>query len=249
MIKKVLVILLILTGGGTLAFHTYKKAYANSDSPVETLALSKENSSLEIKLGSGPTPVLLYFAPSCGHCEAFILNELDLLLNTGKFNFTLRTIPLNYMDTPAAAIAWSKGPDHFLSIMKEIMQRQKEWMIESPIKEDPLLPLKTVCESLKIGLSKKDVEAAIADKKVEEALLETSLKATNAKGEPVTFAPVFYINNSKEPATQEEIDTLFQALLKADAPPTAATQTNTVDPSPQPSDLPTHEAKAEHTHD
>jgi protein-disulfide isomerase len=249
MIKKVLVILLILTGGGVLALHTYKKASANSASPVETLALSKESPSLEVKLGSGPTPVLLYFAPSCGHCEAFILDELNPLISTGKFNFTLRIIPLNYLDTPAAAIAWSKGPDHFLEIMKEIMQRQKEWMIESPEKEDPLLPLKTVCESLKTGLSKKEVDAAIADKKVEEALLETSLKATNAKGEPVTFAPVFYINNSKEPATQEEIDVLLQSLPKSETPPTAAIQTNTANPASQPSDQPTHEAKAAHKHD
>ena len=249
MIKKVLVILLILTGGGALALHTYKKASANSSSPVETLALSKESPSLEIKLGSGPTPVLLYFAPSCGHCEAFILDELAPLISTGKFNFTLRIIPLNYLDTPAAVIAWSKGPDHFLEIMKEIMQRQKEWMIESPEKEDPLLPLKTVCESLKIGLSKKDVDAALADKKVEEALLETSLKATNAKGEPVTFAPAFYINNSKEPATQEEIDALLKEIPKSETPPTAATQTNAVDHASQPSDQPTHEAKAAHKHD
>ncbi len=249
MIKKVLIILLILTGGGAFAFHTYKKASANLANPVETLTLSKESPSLEIKLGSGPTPVLLYFAPSCGHCEAFILNELDLLLSTGKFNFTLRIIPLNYLDTPAAAIAWSKGHGHFLSIMKEIMQRQKEWMIESPEKEDPLLPLKTVCESLKIGMSKKDVDAALADKKIEEALLETSLKATNAKGEPVTFAPVFYINNSKEPATQEEIDVLLESLPTAETPPTVATQTNIASPASQSSDQPTREAKAVHKHD
>ena len=98
-------------------------------------------------------------------------------------------------------------------------------------------------------MSKKDVEAALADKKVEEALLETSLKATNAKGEPVTFAPVFYINNSKEPATQEEIDVLLQSLPKSETPPTAATQTNTAGPASQPSDQPTNEVKAAHKHD
>ena len=125
MIKKVLIILLILTGGGAFAFHTYKKASANLANPVETLTLSKESPSLEIKLGSGPTPVLLYFAPSCGHCEAFILNELDLLLSTGKFNFTLRIIPLNYLDTPAAAIAWSKGKGRTCHVCTCILYKQQ----------------------------------------------------------------------------------------------------------------------------
>ena len=98
-------------------------------------------------------------------------------------------------------------------------------------------------------MSKKDVDAALADKKIEEALLETSLKATNAKGEPVTFAPVFYINNSKEPATQEEIDVLLESLPTAETPPTVATQTNIASPASQSSDQPTREAKAVHKHD
>jgi protein-disulfide isomerase len=163
-------------------------------------------------LGKSDAPITIveYASLTCPHCAHFAVEVLPKLkekwIDTGKAKLVLRDYPLDEPALRAAMIARCAPPDKFYAFVDTFFQDQQQWVLAKDYKA-ALARL-----ALLGGMKKADFEACLANKSVEDKVLQSRLAATQQLG--VNSTPTFFINGTKFDGAPEE-DTLDAALSRA----------------------------------
>jgi protein-disulfide isomerase len=163
-------------------------------------------------LGSRDAPVTIveYASLTCPHCAHFTVEVLPKLkpkwIDSGKVKLVLRDYPLDEPALRAAMIARCAAPDKFYALIDTLFAGQQQWVLAKDYKA----ALARI--ALLSGMSKKDFDACLENKTVENGVLQSRLVATQDLG--VNSTPTFFINGAKFDGAPEEAD-LDAALNKA----------------------------------
>jgi protein-disulfide isomerase len=168
----------------------------------------------EVTIGKADAPVTIveYFSMTCPHCAHFAETTLPALekryIDTGKIKLVLRDFPLDEVALKAALIAHCGSDDRYEAFVKEMFKTQETW-IRAP---DPLAALK---ELGKVGgLTDAEMDACLADKAMENAVLQSRLDAQSSL--EVDSTPTLIVNGTKYPGDRsiEDLADIIDPLLK-----------------------------------
>ncbi len=138
--------------------------------------------------------ILVYESLTCSHCANFHKDVYPLLkeefLNKGLASIEFRNFPLDIAALNASKLAHCKN-DGKSKILHFLYLKQKEW-IEGNTIEELNSNLKEIIKDQNFGL---DYEKCIADKKVEDHILEDRIEG--AKKFEINATPTIIINDKK----------------------------------------------------
>jgi protein-disulfide isomerase len=147
----------------------------------------------ELVLGdpNAPVTVVEYASLSCDHCGEFHRETLPALkeryIDTGKVKLVFRDFPLEQNALRAAMIARCAGPERRYRFIDVFFKQQEGWSHA----RDPLAAIKQLAKLG--GFSDQQVEACLADKALEDAILYARLDGQQKYG--VRSTPTFVIND------------------------------------------------------
>jgi protein-disulfide isomerase len=157
-----------------------------------------------------PITIIEYASMTCPHCAHFATEVLPKLkatwLDTGKARLILRDYPLDELALRAAMVARCAPADKFYPFVDTLFASQRQWALA----KDYQAELGRL--ALLGGMSKTQFNACLADKSVEDKVLQSRLVATQQL--KVDSTPTFFINGTKFDGAPEE-DQLGAALSKA----------------------------------
>jgi protein-disulfide isomerase len=163
-------------------------------------------------LGKSDAPITIveYASLTCPHCAHFATEVLPKLkakwIDTGKARLVMRDYPLDEPALRAAMIARCAPADKFYPMIDTLFAQQRQWVLSKDYKTD-LGRL-----ALLGGMNKTQFDACLANKSVEDKVLQSRLSATQELA--VNSTPTFFINGTKFEGAPEE-DALDAALSKA----------------------------------
>ena len=139
----------------------------NVDDIMQDRAMGDENA---------PVTVVEYASMTCMHCASFHNTVLPALkkelIDTGKLRLVFREFPLDGVALRASMIARCAPEDKFFSLIEMLFANQKRWVgAENPVQALTKL-------SKLSGMSEERVEACLANKELETAILEGRQKAS-----------------------------------------------------------------------
>jgi len=159
---------------------------------------------------NAPITIVEYASLTCPHCGHFAVDVLPKLkqkwIDTGKAKLVLRDYPLDEPALRAAMIARCAPADKFYAFVDTFFQDQQQWVLAKDYKA-ALARL-----ALLGGMKKADFDTCLANKSVEDQVLQSRLAATQQLG--VNSTPTFFINGTKFDGAPEE-DALDAALSRA----------------------------------
>jgi protein-disulfide isomerase len=175
---------------------------------AEALALTPDDRILGKP--DGTVTIVEYASLTCPHCAHFATDVLPKLkekwIDTGKVRLVMRDYPLDEPALRAAMIARCAPADKFYPFIDTLFGAQRQWVPSKDYKTD-LARL-----ALLGGMSKKQFEDCLANKSVEDKVLQSRLTATEQLG--VNSTPTFFINGNKFDGAPE-FDAMDAALSKA----------------------------------
>lgn len=136
-----------------------------------------------------PVTVIEYSSLTCPHCAEFQQHTFDAFkqryIDTGKVRFIQRDFPLDQVALKAAIIAHCAGERYplFVDVM---FKNQLRWVRA----DDPIAALQQL--AMAGGLGKAQIDACLADKAMENAVLQSRLDAQSKF--QVDSTPTFVIN-------------------------------------------------------
>ena len=138
------------------------------------LALAIDLGEPAIGDANAPVTIIEYSSLTCPHCAAFHANTLPELkkryIDTGKVRLVLRDFPLDQMALKAAVIAHCAGPQRQPQFVEVFYAQQASWARAS----DPEKALRQLAQLG--GLGADQIDACLADKALEEAVLQARLE-------------------------------------------------------------------------
>jgi protein-disulfide isomerase len=149
----------------------------------------------EAVLGPADAPVTVveYASMTCPHCAAFHAKAMLALkqeyIDKGRIRLIYRDFPLDGMALKAAMVARCGGEDRFFAFVDVIYGQQQRWA-RAP---DPVAALKQLVQIG--GLTSEEVDACLADKALETAILQRQLAGQNEH--QVESTPTFIVNGDK----------------------------------------------------
>ncbi|HTZ34808.1 MAG TPA: DsbA family protein [Stellaceae bacterium] len=159
---------------------------------------------------NAPVTIVEYASLTCPHCAHFAVEVLPKLkatwIDTGKAKLVLRDYPLDEPALRAAMIARCASADKFYPFIDTLFADQQQWVLAKDYKAA------LARMALLGGMSRKDFDACLANKAVEDKVLQSRLVATRDLG--VNSTPTFFINGTKYDGAPEVAD-LDAALNKA----------------------------------
>jgi protein-disulfide isomerase len=188
---------------------------ANLTAPPSTAANRAKLLALgpkDLVLGKPDAPITIVeyaslTCPHCAHFEADVLPELKKKwIDTGKVKLVMRDYPLDEPALRAAIIARCAPPDQFYGFVEMLFAQQQQWVLAKDYKE-ALTRLAALG-----GMSKAKFDSCLADKSVENRVLDSRLVASQDLG--VESTPSFFINGTQFSGapTVEEFDTFLSRL-------------------------------------
>ena len=175
---------------------------------AEALALTPDDRILGKP--DAPITIVEYASLTCPHCAHFATDVLPKLkekwIDTGKARLVMRDYPLDEPALRAAMIARCAPADKFYPFIDTLFGAQRQWVLSKDYKAD-LARL-----ALLGGMSKKQFEECLANKAIEDKVLQSRLTATEQLG--VNSTPTFFINGNKFDGAPE-FDAMDAALSKA----------------------------------
>ena len=160
--------------------------FANCDQ--STQSKNSSNSTVVIKVFSSLT---------CPHCADFhgkIYKKLENeYISAGRVQFEHRAFPLDLAALNAEKILQcAPDPQTNINFLTELYKKQKKWTVGSDIK--------SINESIKkigeeFGLTEEQMNKCLADKDLEEKILNERIKAQ--KSYKVKSTPTIYLNKKK----------------------------------------------------
>jgi protein-disulfide isomerase len=202
------VLIVLSLAGAAPAVAQAPAAPASAEAQAKTLALTPDDRILGKP--DAPVTIVEYASLTCPHCRHFTVEVLPKLkekwIDSGKVKLILRDYPLDEPALRAAMIARCAPADKFYAFIDTFFADQQQWVLAKDYKA-ALARL-----ALLGGMSKKDFDACLATKPVEDKVLQSRLAATQQLG--VNSTPTFFINGTKFDGAPEEAD-LDAALTRA----------------------------------
>jgi protein-disulfide isomerase len=143
---------------------------------------------------AAPVTLIEYASLTCPHCAHFA-NEIlpkvvEKYISTGKVKLIYRDFPLDALSLHAAQLAQCLPQERYFVFVKTLFANQENWLKST----DPEATLQQYAKLA--GLSDEKVKACLADKKLEQALVQRRLYAgTQFK---VNSTPSFVVNYGKD---------------------------------------------------
>tara|TARA_Y100001960_G_scaffold234779_2_gene247095 strand:- start:475 stop:1248 length:774 start_codon:yes stop_codon:yes gene_type:complete len=142
---------------------------------------------------NAPVTVIEYASMTCIHCANFHNNNLDEmmseLIDTGKVKYIFREFPLDAVALRASMMARCAPEDKFFGLLEVLFANQKRWVGAQN-------PINAMTKMGKLaGLSDAEIDACLANKDLETALLETRQTAQTEFN--VRSTPTFVFNNGE----------------------------------------------------
>lgn len=175
--------------------------------PVRAAALDEH----VIGDANAPVTMIEYSSLSCPHCAAFHKETLPVLkeryIDTGKVKLVLRDFPLEPNALRAAMLAHCAGPERYARFVEVYFRQQESWAHG----RDPMAGIKQLAKLG--GLGDSEIEACLANKSVEDGVLQTRLEGQNKYG--VQSTPTFIINGKTYPGNRsvDEFAKIIDPLL------------------------------------
>ncbi|MCQ4158470.1 DsbA family protein [Roseomonas sp. GC11] len=121
--------------------------------------------------------VVEYFSLTCSHCAAFHKETWPRvkqeLVSTGKVRMVWRDFPLDQLALAAAQVARSLPAERYEGFISALLGSQDRWAFNR--NADPVAEIAKVAALA--GMTREQVDAAIADQGLRRAILESRLKA------------------------------------------------------------------------
>ncbi|EMH79753.1 protein-disulfide isomerase [alpha proteobacterium HIMB114] len=176
-------------------------------------ASAKDNFPYYGKLDPEPKIVIKVFSSlTCPHCADFHLNVMPKLLEkyvlSEKVLIKLMDFPLDLSGLKAAQIQKCLPLETQKSYLDEIYKTQPQWTTAKTLKE-----LEANIEKItsKLGLQGKDFRNCLKNKKNEDAVLQSRIKA-QSKYE-IDATPTLIINEKKFKGSTKELEKYIDKLL------------------------------------
>lgn len=160
---------------------------------------------------NAPVTIIEFASLTCPHCASFHVNTLPELekryIDTGKVRLVLRDFPLDQMALKASVIAHCAGPDRYPQFAQVFFAQQASWARAS----DPEKALRQLAQLGGLGADK--VDACLADKSLEDAILQARLDGQQKYD--IQSTPTFIINGKSHSGDQsiEKFAELIDPLL------------------------------------
>jgi protein-disulfide isomerase len=147
-----------------------------------------------------PVTIVEYASLTCPHCRHFTIEVLPKLMakwiDSGKAKLVLRDYPLDEPALRAAMVTRCAPPAKFYGFVDTIFANQQQWAL-APDYKAALAKLLLVG-----GMSRAQFDSCLADKAVEDKVLQSRLIATQQLG--VNSTPTFFIDGTKFDGAPEE---------------------------------------------
>ena len=168
-------------------------APASAQTPAAAAALAPTPDDRVRGKPDAPVTSVEYASLTCPHCRHFATEVLPKLkakwIDTGKVRLILRDFPLDEPALRAAMVARCAPPARFYPFIDALFEQQEEWAAA----KDYRAALERIAQFG--GISKKQVESCLADKKIEDEVLASRLTATQKLG--VDATPTFFVNGTR----------------------------------------------------
>lgn len=164
-------------------------------------------------LGRADAPITIveYASLTCPHCAAFSRDVFPKIqaayIDTGKAKWVYRDFPLDELAVRASMLARCLPAERYFPFIETLFKTQASWAY---VKE----PMPALARTAKLaGLGQADIDACLANKSIEDAVLGSRLEAD--KDFKVDSTPSFIINGAKASpgATFESFDALLKPLV------------------------------------
>jgi protein-disulfide isomerase len=163
-------------------------ATANAD---KLLAVSKSDRILGKP--DAPITIVEYGSLSCPHCAHFATTVLPTIkkqwIDTGKAKLVFRDFPLDQVALRAEMVARCAPPSRYYPLIDVLFANQDEWV--------PVPDWRPALERFAAlaGIGKKEFDACLANKSVENEVAQSRLTASQQLG--VDATPTFFVNGKK----------------------------------------------------
>jgi protein-disulfide isomerase len=183
-----------------------------ADADTSALALTPDDRILGNK--DAPVTIVEYASMTCPHCMHFSTDVLPDLkkkwIDTGKVRLVMRDYPLDALALRASMVARCAPADKFYPFTETLFQTQDKWATA----KDPKTELQRL--ALVGGMSKKQFDDCLADKKLEDKIIGSRLAATQKLN--VNATPTFFVNGTKfdgEPSVEAFDEVLGKVAPKS----------------------------------
>ena len=192
--------------------QTVAQAPAQAALDPQALAPRQEGEDMVLGLAAAPITIIEYASLTCPHCATFHSTSFPKIkeeyIDKGLVRFVYRDFPLDAAALRAAMLARCSGPQRYFAFLDVLFRQQSVWARGS---------LQQVQENLKRlarlgGFSDQGFDSCLADKGVETAILEQSLKGEREF--KVSSTPTLIINGQNHTGSVafEELDKLLKPL-------------------------------------
>jgi len=159
-----------------------------------------------------PITIVEYASLTCPHCANFEKDVLAKLkpkwIDSGKAKLVMRPFPLDEPALRAEMVARCAPPEKYYPLIHMLFETQESWAVA----KDWRGALEKTARLA--GISKKDFDACLANKELEDKVVQGRLVAATQLG--VSSTPSFFINGNKfEGAPTEQA---FEQALSGVAP-------------------------------
>lgn len=173
--------------------------------PAATLA-APDTGEMAIGRADAPVTIIEFASMTCPHCAKFhqtVLPRIKAeLVETGKVRLIYRDFPLDGLALRAAMLARCGGADRFFAFADVIYAQQAQWARAA----DPQAALRQLGRLG--GLSDQEIDACLADRGLEDAVMRSRLDGQQKF--QIDSTPAFLINGVRFRGATE-----FDALRKA----------------------------------
>ncbi|MFC3124132.1 DsbA family protein [Pseudoroseomonas globiformis] len=143
--------------------------------------------------------VIEYFSLTCSHCAAFHRDTWPQvkkeLVETGRIRMVWRDFPLDQLALAGAQVARAMPPAAYEAFTGALLSTQERWAFNR--NADSIAEIAKVAAMA--GMSRAQVDAAIADEGLRRAVLETRLKGEQEHR--VNSTPTFVFNGKPAPGS------------------------------------------------
>ena len=159
-----------------------------------------------------PITIVEYASMTCPHCAHFAIEVLPELkkkwIDTGKAKLVMRPFPLDQVALRAEMVARCLPPDRYYPMVETLFKTQEKWAVQ-----DWRPALERTARLA--GVSGKDFDACLANKALEDEIVQSRLTAATQLD--VNATPTLFVNGKRfeAPPTAEAMDELLSGLAKS----------------------------------
>jgi protein-disulfide isomerase len=175
----------------------------------------RENGDMVIGAANAPVTIIEYASLTCPHCARFHTETLPKLksdyVDTGKVKFIFRDYPLDRVALAGAMIAQCAGPERYFTFLDVMFRQQASWTKGG--EQEAMASLRRLARLG--GMSDAQIDDCLKDKKVQDAILATSMAGQQQF--QVKSTPTLIINGERHSGALpfDELEKILKPLIKS----------------------------------